>query len=49
MSISPEYKDIFRLGIPEEYCIEAKYKNAKPIEGLKKILKKWLIGKELRS
>lgn len=35
VSISPEYKDIFGLGVPEEYSIEATYKHAKLTDAFK--------------
>lgn len=40
VSISPEHKDIFGLGVPEEYSIEATYKHAKLTDSFKENIKK---------
>lgn len=39
VSISPEHKDIFGLGVPEEYSIEATYKHARLTDAFKENIK----------
>ncbi len=51
-SISPEHKDIFGLGVPEEYSIDAAYKNASLTEAFKaniKAMAGWTKNSEAES